>query len=116
MPIFELEEEEKNYQLITYEDTVEFSYVLENGKKETIKCEITFIWKERLTKFFAKFGHNKPYNIRNFRFEDQYNFYVQKFEKRVEEQLETIEKSIANKSKFGFQFSEIKQIDASIGI
>lgn len=96
---------EKLFEVITYENDVSFSYTDDEGKEENIECEITFIWEDTLEKFFEKFGSDKPYDIRSFRFEDQYNFYVDKLESRIEAQIEEIEESIASKSKFGFEFT-----------
>lgn len=97
--------EEKVYEVITYEKEVSFSYESEDGKEETIDSEVTFIWEGTLEKFFEEFGEDKPYDIRTFRSEGQYSYYVNKLESRIEAQIEEIEENIASKSKFGFEFT-----------
>ena len=98
--------EEKKYEVITYQDEVDFSYTLEDEQtEETIECELTFIWEDSLEKFVEKFGHDKQYNLKSFKLENQYNFYVNQLESRIEEQLEEIEEGISNKSKYGFEFT-----------
>lgn len=97
---------ENKFEVISYEDEVSFTFTLEDGvTQETIESEITFIWEDTLEKFIEKFGPDKPYNLRTFSLEKQYNFYVHQLESRIEDELEEIEESIANKSKYGFEFT-----------
>ncbi|MBN2816820.1 MAG: MoaD/ThiS family protein [Campylobacterales bacterium] len=97
--------EENKYEVITYEDEVTFSYTLEDGTQESVECELTFIWEDNLKKFIEKFGSDKEYTLKSFKFEQHYNFYVNQVESRIEDQLEEIEEGIANKSKYGFEFT-----------
>ena len=96
---------ENKFEVISYEDEVSFTFTLEDGTQESIESEMTFIWEDTLDKFIEKFGPDKEYNLRTFSMEKQYRFYVDQLESRIEDELEEIEQSIANKSKFGFEFT-----------
>ena len=96
---------ENKFEVISYEDEVSFTFTLEDGTQESIESEMTFIWEDTLDKFIEKFGADKEYNLRTFSMEKQYRFYVDQLESRIEDELEEIEQSIANKSKFGFEFT-----------
>jgi len=96
---------ENKFEVISYEDEVSFTFTLEDGTQESIESEMTFIWEDTLDKFIEKFGPDKEYNLRTFSMEKQYRFYVDQLESRIEDELEEIEQSIANKSKYGFEFT-----------
>lgn len=98
--------EEKSFEVITYEDEAVFKYTLpDEAEEQTIECELTFIWEDTLEKFLEEHGSDKPYRVKNFTQQNQYNFYIHQIETRTEEQLEAVEEEIANKMKYGFEFT-----------
>ena len=94
------------FEVITYEDEVTFNYTLpDEEEQQTIEAELTFIWEESVDAFVEKFGADKPYRVNSFKFENQHNFFLHQLESRTDAQIEEVEEEIANKMKFGFEFS-----------
>lgn len=99
-------QEAKKYEVITYEDEVAFNYTLpDDEEKHSIECELTFIWEDSLEEFFTEYGKDKEYRVKSFTDKNQYNFCIHQIETRTEKQLEEVEEEIANKMKFGFEFT-----------
>jgi len=97
--------EEKMYEVITYEDEVTFNYTLpDEDEQRSIECEFTLVWEEGLEKFIEEHG-DKPYKVNNFKYENQYKFFLHQIESRTDDQIEEVQEEIANKMKFGFEFS-----------
>ncbi len=97
---------QKVYEVITYDEEVEFKYTLPDEDEErTIECELTFAWEDGLEKFQQEHGKDKEYKVHTFRREDHYRFFIDQVESRTEDQIEEVEEEIANKMKFGFEFT-----------
>ena len=100
------QKEEKVYEVITYDEEVEFKYTLPGEDEErTIECELTLVWDDSLEKFLEEHGDKIPYKINSFKYENKYNFFLHQLESRTDAQIEEVEEEIANKMKFGFEFS-----------
>lgn len=98
--------EEKVFEVITYDEEVEFKYTLPDEDEErTIECELTLIWEDSLGKFIQEHGENIPYKVHTFKYENQYNFFVHQLESRADDAIEEVQEQIANKTKFGFEFT-----------
>ncbi|MDA7816729.1 hypothetical protein N9A28_00905 [Sulfurimonas sp.] len=100
------EVKQKTFEVITYDEGVEFKYTLPGEDEErTIDCELTLIWEDSLEKFIEEHGDKMPYKINTFKYENQYNFFLHQLESRTDQQIEEVQEEIANKTKFGFEFS-----------
>lgn len=98
--------EERKFKVITYEEEVVFSYTLpDEDEPRTIEHEITVIWEDTIEKFKEEHGDDKAYEIHSFKFEKQQQFFIEQVENRTEELIEEVEEEIANKMKYGFDFS-----------
>lgn len=100
------EKEQKRYELISYQEEVEFKYTLaDEDEPRSIERELTFIWEDSIEKFIEEHGSDKPYKINSYKRETEYRFFVDQIEGRTEDMIEEIEEEIANKMKFGFEFT-----------
>ncbi len=94
------------FEVITYDEEVEFKYTLPDEEEErVIEAELTFVWEDTLEKFKEEFGTDKEYKVHTFRQQHHKQFFVDQVESRTDEQIEEVEEEIANKSKFGFEFT-----------
>lgn len=94
------------YEVITYEETVGFNYTLPNeDETRTIEHTLTFIWRDTLEKFFEEYGKDKPYKTNTFKREREKNFFIEQLEGETEDIIDEVQEEIANKMKFGFDFS-----------
>lgn len=99
-------QEEKPYVAITFDEEVEFKYTLpDDDEQHVTERELTFIWEDTIEKFIEEHGTEKPYKVNTFKMEQHYNFFVNQVEDRTEALIEDVEEEIANKTKFGFDFS-----------
>lgn len=97
---------EKAYEVITYEDEVEFKYTLpDDDKEQVMEHELTFIWEDTIEKFIEEHGKDKPYKINSFKLKQHYDFFINQVESRTDDLIEEVQDDIANKTKFGFEFS-----------
>ena len=100
------QKEDKAYEVIIYTDIVAFNYTLPDEEEpQTIERELTFIWEETLEKFVEEHGADKPYKIRTFRREREQKFFIDQIEGQTEDLIDEVQEEIANKMKFGFDFS-----------
>jgi len=98
--------EKKAFEVITYEDEVAFKYTLpDNDEEQVMEHELTFIWEDTLEKFIEEHGADKPYKINSFALEKHYKFFIHQVESRTDDLIEEVQEDIANKTKFGFEFS-----------
>jgi len=100
------QKENKAYEVISYTDMVVFNYTLPDHKEpQSIEQELTFIWEDTIEKFIEEYGNDKPYKVHTFKQEREQNFFIEQLEGRTEDLIDEIEEEIANKMKFGFDFS-----------
>lgn len=100
------EENSKPFEVITYTDEVSFNYTLPDEEEpRTIEHEITLVWEDTLEKFFEEHGEDKPYKINTFRREREQTFFLDQIESLTEDLIDEVQEEIANKMKFGFDFS-----------
>ena len=100
------EEESKPFEVITYIDEVAFNYTLPDEEEpRTLEHELTFVWEDTLEKFVEEYGAKKPYKIRSFRREREQKFFTDQIESETEDLIDEVQEVIANKMKFGFDFS-----------
>jgi len=94
------------FEVITYIEEVSFSYTLP-GEEEarTIEHEITVIWEDSLEKFIEEHGPDKPYKLNPFKREREQKFFINQIESKTEDLIDEVQEEIANKMKFGFDFS-----------
>lgn len=98
--------EGKKFEVITYEEEVAFNYTLPGkDEQETIETEITLVWEDTLDKFKEIHGEEKAYEIHGFTLEKQRQFFIDQIENRTEQLIEEVEEEIANKMKYGFEFT-----------
>lgn len=94
------------YTVITYEETVAFNYTLPDQQEpQAIEHELTLIWEDTLEKFIEEHGNDKPYKVHTFKRESQQNFFIERIEGETEDLIEEVQEEIANKMKFGFEFT-----------
>ena len=100
------QKEDKAYEVITYTDDVTFNYTLPGEEEaKTIERELTFVWEDTLEKFVEEHGADKPYKIYTFRREREQTFFIEQKESEVEDLIDEVQEEIANKMKFGFDFT-----------
>ena len=100
------QKENKPYEVISYTDIVAFNYTLpDDDEQQSIEHELTFIWEDTIEKFIEEYGTNKPYKIDSFRREREQKFFIDQIESITEDLIDEVQEEIANKMKFGFDFS-----------
>ena len=98
--------ENTEYEVITYTDTVAFNYTLPDQEEpQTIEHELTFIWEDTLEQFIEEHGTDRPYKVHTFKREREQNFFIERIEGETEDLIEEVQEEIANKMKFGFEFT-----------
>lgn len=97
---------QKMYTVLSYEDVVAFNYTLPGeAESRSIERELTFIWEDSLEKFIDEHGTDKPHQIHSFHQERAKEMFLNQIEDRTDELIEEVEEEIANKMKFGFEFT-----------
>ena len=100
------QKENTEYEVITYTDTVAFNYTLPDQEEpQTIEHELTFIWEDTLEQFIEEHGTDRPYKVHTFKREREQNFFIERIEGETEDLIEEVQEEIANKMKFGFEFT-----------
>ncbi|MDB2562915.1 hypothetical protein N9X61_04850 [Sulfurimonas sp.] len=100
------QKEQKEYVVISYEDVVEFKYTLPGEEEsQSIEHELTFIWEDSIDKFIEEHGTKKAYKLNSFRQERAKEIFLDQVEGRTDDLIEEVQEEIANKMKFGFEFS-----------
>jgi len=98
--------EQKMYEVISYEEVVEFKYTLpEEEEPKFLERELTFIWEDTVEKFIEEHGSEKPYKVHSFKREREYNFFLDQQEGLTDDLIEEVQEEIANKMKYGFEFT-----------
>jgi predicted secreted Zn-dependent protease len=93
-------------QIITYEEEVQFKYILpDEDEPRFLEHELTLIWEDSLEAFIKEHGQDKPYKINEFKLESAEKFFLHNLEERTDKIIEEVQEEIANKMKFGFEFS-----------
>lgn len=108
MPNNEVTSQKENsvYEVITYTDNVAFNYTLPDKEEtQTIEHELTFIWEDTLENFIEEHGTDRTYKVYNFKREREQNFFIERIEGETEDLIEEVQEEIANKMKFGFEFT-----------
>ncbi len=94
------------FDVITYTEEVAFKYTLPDEDEERqIEHELTVVWEDSLEKFKEKYGEDKPYKINRFKRQREQRFFIEQIEGETEELIDEVQEEIANKMKFGFDFS-----------
>jgi len=100
------QKENNAYEVISYTDMVAFNYTLPDEEEpQTIEHELTFIWEDTIEKFIEEYGTNKSYKVHTFKRESEQKFFIEQIEGRTEDLIDEVQEEIANKMKFGFEFS-----------
>jgi len=100
------EKENNGFEVITYTETVGFNYTLPNEDEEkTIEHDLTIVWEDTLEKFFEEHGKDKPHKIHSFKREREQKNLIEQIESEAENLIDEVQETIANKMKFGFDFS-----------
>ena len=100
------QKENKAYEVITYTDDVAFNYTLPGDEEpQTIEHELTFIWEDTIEKFIEEHGADKSYKVHTFKREREQKFFISQIEGETDDLIEEVQEEIANKMKFGFDFS-----------
>jgi len=98
--------ENNEFDVIVYTEEVSFSYTLPNeDEPRTIEHELTTIWEDTLEKFKEEHGADKPYKIHAFKRPREQKFFIDQIESETEDLIDEVQEEIANKMKFGFDFS-----------
>lgn len=94
------------YKVITYTDVVAFNYTLpEEEEVRTIERELSIVWEDTLEKFIETHGADKEYKVHTFKREREYNNLINQIDELTEDLIDEVQEEIANKMKFGFDFS-----------
>lgn len=100
------QKEENAYEVISYEEEVVFNYTLPGEEEpEAIERELTLIWEDTIEKFIEEHGAERPYKIHGFKRESAKKFFLDQVEGRTDDAIEEVQEEIANKMKFGFEFT-----------
>ena len=101
-----MENDEVQFEVITYKDTVVFDYTVPGEEtKGQIEKELLIVWDDTIEDFFEKFGKEKPYKLETFKREKERNNLLENIETMNEDMIDDVQEEIANKTKFGFEFS-----------
>jgi len=93
-------------EVISYMDNIVFNYTLDdNEEQQSIEREVMVIWEESIEKFVEEFGEEKEYEIHKFKLPRDKENFIEKVEDELEEVIDEVQDEIANKTKFGFEFS-----------
>lgn len=94
------------FEVITYIDVVTFNFTLPGEEKQqSIEHELAFVWEDTLEAFIDEHGTDKPYQIHSFRREREQKFFIHQIESKTDDLIDEVQEEIANKMKFGFEFS-----------
>jgi hypothetical protein len=94
------------FEVITYTEEVAFNYTLPGEEEQqAIEHELTFVWEDTLEKFIEAYGAEKSYEIHTFKREREQKLFIDQVESIADDLIEEVEEEIANKMKFGFEFS-----------
>lgn len=100
------QKEKPTYSVITYVEIVAFNYTLPDEEEpRTIEHELTFIWEDTIEKFIEEYGTEKAYTLHTFKREREQKFFIDRIEGITEDLIDEVQEEIANKMKFGFEFS-----------
>ncbi|MCF6245681.1 MAG: hypothetical protein L3J43_11690, partial [Sulfurovum sp.] len=77
----------------------------DEDEERKIEHELTVIWEESLEKFKEEHGEDKPYKIHHFKREREQKFFIEQLEGEAEDLIDEVQEEIANKMKYGFDFS-----------
>jgi gas vesicle protein len=95
-----------NFEVITYSEEVVFNYVLPGEENPSeLPRELTLVWEDDLDKLLEEKGGEVNYTIHSFPNEMQKTKFIEKIEETLEDDIEEVEEEIANKTKFGFEFT-----------
>ena len=99
-------EEPKQFQVITYTEEVSFKYTLPDEEEpRAIEHEITIVWEDTLEKFVEEHGADRPYKIHTFKRQREQNALIEQIDGITDDLIDEVQEEIANKMKFGFEFS-----------
>ncbi|MDQ7084342.1 MAG: hypothetical protein Q9M36_05195 [Sulfurovum sp.] len=94
------------FEVITYTDTVAFNYTLPNDDEaRVIEHELTIVWEDTLEKFIEALGAEKAYKIHSFKREREQKSLIDQIDDETEDLIDNVQEEIANKMKFGFDFT-----------
>lgn len=94
------------FEVITFTDEVAFNYTLpDEEESRSIEHEVTIVFEGTLARFFEEHGKDKPYKITSFRREREQNNFIEQVEDLMDDLIDEVQEEIANKMKFGFEFS-----------
>jgi hypothetical protein len=100
------QKKQRAYTVITYEDAVVFNYTIAGKEEsESIERNLTFIWEDSIEKFIEEHGADKPYKEHGFNQEKAKENFLEQIEGRTDDAIEEVQEEIANKMKFGFEFT-----------
>lgn len=95
-----------NNEVITYNETVVFNYNLpDDDTTYSIERELTLIWEDNLEALAAQKGDEVEHKVHTFTNEMQQKQFIDKVEETIDTDIEEVEEEIANKTKFGFEFT-----------
>ena len=100
------QEEEHAFTVITYEEEVSFGYTLPGeDEPQSIEHDLTFVWEDSLEKFIEEHGADREYTVHSFKREREQKKFLDLQEGLTDDLIEEVQEEIANKMKFGFEFS-----------
>ena len=100
------QKEQNAYEVISYEEEVAFSYTLPDEEEaQSLERELTFIWEDTIEKFIEEHGADRPYKVHSFKQERAKEIFLDQVEGRTDDAIEEVQEEIANKMKFGFEFT-----------
>ena len=95
-----------SYEVITYTDEVSFKYTIPNEDEErSIEHDLQIVWEGTVATFKEEFGDDKEYKVHTFPREREYNNLINQIDELAEDLIDEVQEEIANKMKFGFDFS-----------
>lgn len=100
------QENTNQFKVITYIDEVAFNYTLpDEDEPRTIEHEVTIVFEDTLEEFLQEHGKEKSYKIHEFKRQREQNMFIERIEGLMDDLIDEVQEDIANKMKFGFDFS-----------
>ena len=100
------QKEAQVFEVITYTDLVAFNYTLpDKEEQQTIERELTIVWEDTVEKFIQEHGNEREYEVHTFKKLREQEHLINKIDDEAEDLIDEVQEEIANKMKFGFDFS-----------
>jgi len=96
----------KEYEVITYTDSVAFKYSVDDNEiEQQIDADLTLVWEETIENFVEKYGEQKPYEVNSCNSEKEKEKFIDNIDDENEKIIDEVEEEISRKMKFSFDYT-----------